>query len=543
MPFDPPLPNPGSGHLGGAWLVERFEIKLVQQLPVQSRIGGRRATRETHGVRVEIYAPGMNPGDTLPGHLTFHLKHEGVHLELLARLFDVVDPQVIADWVTEEPTGQYARRTAFFYEWLTDKHLALDESVAPGGNYVDALDPRTTMVATTAVNNSVWRVRDNMPGTREYCPMVRWTDASRRAATFDVARAFEQQEAHFGAEILRRSAVWMTLKESRSSFLIEGEQDQTRKIQRFAAVMETRTGQGASPLTEDALAALQKDILGTTTTLQSYGLRKSPVFVGEQVRYDNVVHYVAPPWQEVPAMVRGLQKALALTAGQEGLSVGRAAVAAFGFVYIHPMADGNGRIHRFLINDVLRRDGAVHAPFILPVSALITDSARERAGYDSALEAFSKPLMAAYAHACVFAATPTVQEDGVASNFSFTANDEAMPAWRYPDLTRHVEYLGGVIQRTIEQEMHLQARFFRSHDQARRTVKDVIEGPDSDIDAIIRSVQQNKGQLSGKLLARFPALDHEGVWERIVQAVTAAFRDAPNDEDGAPSNDTQRPLG
>lgn len=32
------------------------------------------------------------------------------------------------------------------------------------------------------------------------------------------------------------------------------------------------------------------------------------------------------------------------------------AVASFGFVYIHPLADGNGRVHRFLINDVLRRD-------------------------------------------------------------------------------------------------------------------------------------------------------------------------------------------
>lgn len=35
----------------------------------------------------------------------------------------------------------------------------------------------------------------------------------------------------------------------------------------------------------------------------------------------------------------------------------RSAVAAFGFVYIHPLADGNGRVHRFLVNDILRRDG------------------------------------------------------------------------------------------------------------------------------------------------------------------------------------------
>jgi Fic family protein len=53
-------------------------------------------------------------------------------------------------------------------------------------------------------------------------------------------------------------------------------------------------------------------------------------------------------------------------------------VAAFGFVYIHPLADGNGRVHRFLVNDLLRRDGAVPEPMILPVSALIAGSAAER---------------------------------------------------------------------------------------------------------------------------------------------------------------------
>ena len=33
------------------------------------------------------------------------------------------------------------------------------------------------------------------------------------------------------------------------------------------------------------------------------------------------------------------------TKGQSSLM--RSAVIAFGFVYIHPLADGNGRIHRF----------------------------------------------------------------------------------------------------------------------------------------------------------------------------------------------------
>ena len=45
-----------------------------------------------------------------------------------------------------------------------------------------------------------------------------------------------------------------------------------------------------------------------------------------------------------------------------------------------------------MINDVLRRDRAIPAPFILPVSATITSTARQRRGYDQVLELFSRPL-------------------------------------------------------------------------------------------------------------------------------------------------------
>ncbi len=64
--------------------------------------------------------------------------------------------------------------------------------------------------------------------------------------------------------------------------------------------------------------------------------------------------------------------------------------------------DGNGRIHRFLINDTLARDKAIPDGVILPVSATITSSAEFRAGYDRALEVFSRPFMRRYANAYRF---------------------------------------------------------------------------------------------------------------------------------------------
>src|SRR3546814_8578714 len=113
-----------------------------------------------------------------------------------------------------------------------------------------------------------------------------------------------------------------------------------------------------APLSENALATLQAEIVGLSLT-ERFGLRRSPVFVGEESLRAPVVHYIAPHWDDVPELIAGLEQFSAKTAGAKADSIARAAVLSFGFVYIHPLADGNGRISRFLINDTLRRDGAV----------------------------------------------------------------------------------------------------------------------------------------------------------------------------------------
>lgn len=511
--------------IGAAWLARTFNCLPVQPLPVQSLIGTRRRALDHDGRRTEYYQEPMRP-DSVKGHMTFMLKHEGVHLELMARLFQKMPPDLLTDWIKAEPTGQYARRAGFLYEWITGGRLPVPDSLL-GGNYVDAVDPEKMLAASQAPANPRWRVRDNLPGTSDFCPQVRLTPQLRQAAEFSCSQALARQEAQFGADILRRSAVWMTLRESRSSFLIEGEQDQLSRIQRFAAVLETRTGQGALPLDAQSLAELQSSILGENHTLGQLGIRQSPVFVGQSVRFENIVHYVAPPCAELAPMLLGLAEFFKCTQGKPSLI--RAAVTSFAFVFLHPLADGNGRIHRFLLNDVLRRDGAIPAPFILPVSALISEHSAERALYDAALESYSKPLMARFAQACSFTHEPRVMPDGVSSNFQFSADAQALPTWRFPDLTQQALYTSGLLERTILQEMHQQASFFRSHDLARSNLKEILEGPDSHLDAIIRSVSQNGGKLSGKLARQFPMLLKKGLWDQVVLAVNSAFNPAEDE--------------
>ncbi len=502
--------------IGYRWLAERYNVSAVQPFRAQSAIAGSRATVREGGYVREFYTPVARPANTLAGHLAFALKHEGIHLEFLARLFEVAPAADLEAWIAAEPTGQYARRAGFLYEYLTGRQLAF-----PGvatGNYVTALDEKTYLTASQPVNNPRWRVRDNLPGTRDYCPLVLRTARVRQAEQYDCAQHLADLEVEFGADVLQRSAVWLTIKESRASFAIEHEEQHVDRVRRFAAVMEQRCGQYEEPLSEGALGALQAQILGPRAT--RYGVRRSPVFVGEVDGFTEVVHYIAPHWNDAPALLSGLREFASRTAGVSALV--RAAVLSFGFVYIHPMSDGNGRISRFLINDVLRRDQAIPAPFVLPVSATIISSIVNRRGYDQVLELFSRPLMRKYAEAWRFGAEQ-VAEDGVHYNLQFDAYQDALPAWRYPDMTDHVEYLAEVVQTTIEREMRKEANYLRNLRMARERIKMVIEGPDGDIDRILRSVRDNGGKVSNKLLREFPILADKAMTNEVEAIIQAVF--------------------
>jgi Fic family protein len=72
----------------------------------------------------------------------------------------------------------------------------------------------------------------------------------------------------------------------------------------------------------------------------------------------------------LPALINGL------TAFDRGAAQGldavlAAAVLAFGFVYIHPFEDGNGRLHRYLMHHVLAERGFNPPGLVFPVSAVI----------------------------------------------------------------------------------------------------------------------------------------------------------------------------
>lgn len=65
--------------------------------------------------------------------------------------------------------------------------------------------------------------------------------------------------------------------------------------------------------------------------------------------------------------------------------------------------------------------------------------------------------------------------------------------------------------------------------RARVLVKDVLDGPNTDIDRIIRAIRDNHWQVSNKLRADFPMIDSAGLESALIDAVKSAFASLSED--------------
>jgi hypothetical protein len=154
-------------------------------LPRQlSAIGPRHRSYSQDGW--SITTPRHAPSADLEGQLTFALKYEGLDLAVLKVLFRAVGSGPIEEIVTAQPTGRYARRLWFLYEWLLGTVLDLPD--AGNGVYVPVVDPELQW-ATEGTTSTRHRVRNNLPGTPLFCPMIFRTETLRvRRAQFGGTR-------------------------------------------------------------------------------------------------------------------------------------------------------------------------------------------------------------------------------------------------------------------------------------------------------------------------------------------------------------------
>src|SRR3990167_697452 len=265
-----------------------------------------------------------------------------------------------------------------------------------------------------------------------------------------------------------------------SSFEIEKEKPNKSRIARFISLLQ-QAGR-IDQLSKNRLIELQNSIVDPRFCDSNY--RTSQNYVGENIRPGfSRIHYISPKPTDVPELMQGLFDTLTRMEASQINPVIISACIAFGFVFIHPFEDGNGRIHRFLIHQILSKTGFSPKDIIIPVSAIMLKNNYE---YDATLESFSNPLLSVLTEY-------DLSDEGV-----MNVEQDSKIYYQYLDFTRITVYLFQCIHDAIHEYMEQEIIFLLNYDKTKNAIQAIVDMPDKDIDLLIKLVTQNHGELAKK---------------------------------------------
>ncbi len=187
----------------------------------------------------------------------------------------------------------------------------------------------------------------------------------------------------------------------------------------------------------------------------------------------------------------------------------QAAIIAFGFVYIHPLEDGNGRLHRCLVHHVLAERKFSPAGMVFPVSSVMLDRIDD---YRQTLQNHSAPLM------------PFIEWRPTDKHNVEVTNDTT-DLYRYFDATGAAEFLYECVHTTIENDLPREILYLAAHDQAERNIMEYVEMPNKLAQDLIMFVRQNGGLLPKKRRASELVALNDAEVKKIEAIIKTAYSD------------------
>ncbi|MBI5726966.1 MAG: Fic family protein [Ignavibacteriales bacterium] len=423
-----------------------------------------------------VLTPRHQPKESLYGHLVFSLKYEGINLLFFKKLFRQINQTLIEQWVKNEPFSLYSRKLWYLYEWLMNKKLAVPD--LKEGNYVKLLDEKLQYANPQSVNVTRQRIKNNLPGNVNFCPLVHKNQKLEKYIAEDFSAKTEALIKNFHTDIMIRTSSFLLLKDSRASFAIEGEiPAQKRAIGWGRAIGQA----GNRQIDKEELYRLQQIIIEDQRFVKM-GYRDEGGFVGEYERNtgEPIPEHISARWDDVETLMTGLLEAARQMADSGCHPVLTAAAIAFGFVYIHPFADGNGRLHRYLIHHYLSSMKFTPKGIIFPVSAAILEWISD---YRKVLESYSQPLLEFI-----------LWEKTIDNNINVL--NETIDYYRYFDATAQTEFLFACVDYTIKKIIPEEAQYLQRFDEMKVWLGSCFEMPGKTVALLIRFLQQNNGKFS-----------------------------------------------
>ncbi len=466
--------SPEKGNLvgyGAVIEVLKLEVPLPHQLALISEKHKRYFAEGW-----QVFTVKHQPRKTLYSHLVFALKYEGVNLLFFKKLFEKIAAAEIESWVRNEPLSIYSRKIWFLFEWLMQKRLSLND--LKRGNYTPLIDEKLQYASTVSVNSGRHRIKNNLPGTANFCPLIGRTKKLENYLKEDLAEKTNMLLKKVHKDILLRTSAFLLLKDSRASFDIEGENPTQTRAARWGRII----GQaGSKPLSKDELIRLQQIVIGNSRFVKM-GYRREGGFVGEHDRYtgEPIPEHISAKWQDVESLIEGLLQTKKKLEENNFNPVLTASIIAFGFVFIHPFEDGNGRIHRYLIHHLLAKMKYTPQGIIFPVSSAMLEKIED---YKKVLESYSYPLL------------DFIEWRKTADN-NVEVTNNTIDYYRYFDATLQSEFLFDCVNYTVNKIIPEEVTYLQKYDEMKAWLDDRFEMPDKTVALLIRFLEQNNGTLS-----------------------------------------------
>ena len=487
--------------VGYSWLVFHFNLPL----PVRNLCCmGQKRLNHAREIKGEwtVFDSQIQLNHSIGGHFEFALKHEPVDLLLLKKLIECWNVEELTTYIKENSKGLYRRKLWFYFEFLFNQQLSLKD--LPAGKYENLLDEKKYFTGQI-IKSARHKINNNLLGTSSFCPVIKKTEILKKYIAQDLAAKAQKIIGSISPSILRRAASFLLLADSKASFEIEGETPPKNRIERWGKIINEAGKNNLSIREIERLHAL----LIKDDKFLTIGLRKEGVFLGERDRDGTPLpDFIGARADELEDLLTAWLAFNQKLWEHEFDPILHATIIAFAFVYIHPLEDGNGRIHRYLFHHILAKRKFYPAGMIFPISNAILNEVEK---YKQILENHSAPLM-------------EFIEWRITTKQNVEVLNQTGDLYRFFDCTDACEFIYQCAEITIQQLLPKEIQYLEQFDKTFNDAREIIEMPDHQLKLLLTLIIENNGQLSRRKQDKFFSNLPDPLKQEIEEIVQSNFQ-------------------
>jgi len=492
--------------VGYSWLLEHFNI--TAPLREFSAISSKRLSSQSiqkdgwlifdSSYQIENYAY---------SHLEFAIKYEVIDLLVLKLILKHFPKEELTSYISANPKRILSKKIWFYYEFLLDETLSIED--LPVGKYDDLLNSKQYFTINNPLKSKRHKINNNLLGTAYLCPIIQRTKKLEEFVNSNLKTDISTIVNGISKSLMRRASSFLLLADSQASFEIEGERVTRNRIENWGKIIN-QAGQKELSLKE--IERLHSILLEDSRFVK-IGLREDEVFLGDRDRENRPIpEFIGAKSSDLNHLMSHWVELNHFLMKDEIDPVFHAVVVAFSFVYIHPLEDGNGRIHRYLLHHILAQRDFYPKGLIFPLASVILDEIEK---YHDILVAYTTPLM-------------SMIEWRETPNGNVQILNDTIDLYRFFNATKSCEFIYEAVKKVIKETLPSELNYLNAFDKASLAINDIVAMPNNMVKMLITFMVQNKGKLSKRKREKYFELLRDDEIGLIEEIVREEFEDIAN---------------